>query len=367
MNITYFDECEKNKRNYFLKKREVIEIEKDIVSGIVYSQFHTKIGPTAIAWMPSTLPIQIREYVSLKSIGILVGEHGSIPKSLAIIPFPSVNLKGLVKCFEIEDATHRGGAIDNSITLLFDEADDVVFYKYIDNFDKIFEETVKKIMKVGKSDKKQTLEELERFNVNIHSLLEELHSAETSDQETESFPMVESQEEELSYRYKIIVCGDPSVGKTSTVLRFTDKAFRRTYIPTIGVNISEKQIRLKKIKITFIIWDIAGQSKFQMTRKYFYKGGRAQLLVFDVTRPETFQNIPKWYQDIKTHLGKDIQGLIIANKCDLVEERKVSDEEISKLSKDLGLEFFESSALSGENVEEAFSRLGEMLTSGESR
>ncbi|MFX1297883.1 MAG: Rab family GTPase [Promethearchaeota archaeon] len=338
-----------------------MKIEKDIITGIVYSRFHSKVGPTAIAWLPSDLSAKIREYISLKSINVLVGEHGSLPKSLAIIPFPSLDLKGLIRCFEIKDLNERGGAVDNSLTLLFNEKNDPIFYKYIDNFEYIFEETVNTITGIPKENKAKIYEELGKFQSNLNVILKELWDTEISMQETELFP-TEAEEEIADFRFKIIVCGDPQVGKTSTILRFTDKAFRRSYIPTIGVNISEKTIRYdNNTVVNFTLWDIAGQSKFQVARKHFYRGARGQILVFDLTRPETFNNIMKWFQDIKQHLQKDIQGLILGNKSDLVAQRKVTREQISQLAEKLGIEFLETSALSGENVEKAFFKLGELI------
>ena len=339
-----------------------MKISRDLIAGIVFSQFHAKIGPAAVVWMPSGLAINVRELISLKSIDIMVGEHGMVPKSLAIIPFPSIDLKGIVKCFEIKDEMHRGGVIDSAITLLFGEANDPIFYKYLNNFDEIFNETADKLKKVAKEDKPVILGEIERFYQDISTLLEELHEAEISTQEPESFPMEEEEEKEITgFRFKIIVCGDPRVGKTTTVLRFTDRAFRRTYIPTIGVNISEKQIRHENSKIQYIIWDIAGQSKFQRSRIHFYKGANGQVLVFDLTRPETFHDIAKWHQDIKTHLTGDLKGIILGNKSDLVDQRKVNQEEILKLANQLNLEYFETSAFSGENIDAAFQKLGEIL------
>ena len=155
--------------------------------------------------------------------------------------------------------------------------------------------------------------------------------------------------------------GDPRVGKTSTILRFTDQAFRGTYIPTMGVNLSEKQIQFEDDSIEFILWDIAGQSKFQTTRKHFYRGAHGLLLVFDLTRPETFKSVGKWQLDIRRHLDMEIPGLIMANKNDLVDQRRVSIEEISKLADELGLEYFETSALTGENIDGAFYRLGDLI------
>ena len=91
---------------------------------MVFSQFNQKTGPEAVAWEPADIGFKIRDLVSMKSINMLAGEGGLVPESLAILPFPSKNLKGLIKALEIIDRTKRGGAIDSSLTVLFDEADE---------------------------------------------------------------------------------------------------------------------------------------------------------------------------------------------------------------------------------------------------
>ena len=300
----------------------------------------------------------------MKSLNILSGERGIVPKSLAIVPFPSAKLKGLIRTFEIRDINRRGGVIDTSIAILFDEAHDSIFYKYMNNFEGIFEKTVCKIINLeeSKADKEQIEVELKRFYNNVLVTLEELFDSEISG-EPEEFPTVEDEEAEIKVnRFKIVVCGDPAVGKTSTVLRFTDKTFRRTYIMTLGVNVTEKIIRIKNTQIKFVIWDIAGQSKFQMMRRHFYEGADGQLLIFDLTRPKTFQNIKKWYEDIKLYIKEELHGFILGNKSDLIDQRKLFKDEILILAKELNLEYIETSALTGKNVDEAFYKLGELLS-----
>ncbi len=280
-----------------------------------------------------------------------------------MIPFPSQNQKALIKTIEIQDKTHRGGIIDSSLTLLFDEAHDLIFYKYIDKFRHIFDTTTEKIKNLyeNKAPMKEIEKQLEVFRDLILEALVDLNSSEI--QEDEAFPTkkVDSKKELKTFRFKIIVCGDPEVGKTSIVLRFTDRAFRRTYIPTLGVNLSEKLIRYEKYAAEFVIWDLAGQSKFQLMRKHFYSGAHGQLLLFDLTRPATFQSLARWHEDIRSTLNVGLEGLIIGNKADLTGQRDVGRKEISKLSKKLGLEAIETSALTGENVDDAFYRLGELL------
>jgi len=342
----------------------VTDIKSDLVKGIVYSQFHTKLGPVAVAWIPHNLSIEMRDLVSLKSINILTGEKGSVPETVAIIPFPSFNLKGMVKCIEIKDEKYRGGAKDSAITILFDEINDLIYYKYMDNFKKIFNELTARILELEENGaSKQTIEEeLEKFYGILIDTLNDLCAAELSCTEGEEFPIDIGKPKQAlrEYRYKIIVVGDSAVGKTSLILRFTDRAFRRTYLPTLGVNISEKQITINGAVIQFIIWDIAGQAKFKKMRKHFYAGADGQLLVFDLTRKETFKNIVKWFEDIRSFHG-DLIGLILGNKNDLIDLREVEDAEGLKLANELQLEYIETSALTGENVDKVFNKLGELL------
>ena len=336
---------------------------QDLIRGIIYSKFHTRLGPDAIAWTPTDIAKEVRDLVSMKSINILSGERGLVPESLAIFPFPSINLKGIIKSLEISDDSARGGAVDGSITLLFEEANDAIFYKYFKHFEKIFNEVAREIVALEEkgANKQQIEERVVQFYIDLIEILNELRDAEITSIEREAFRKEEQKEDIIKFKYKIIVVGDPAVGKTSTVLRFTDRAFKRSYLPTIGTNINEKDIQVKNKQIHFIIWDIAGQSKFQMMRKHFYSGADGQLLIFDLTRPNTLKNIASWYQDIKSYLKKDLAGFVLGNKSDLGDLRNVDDGEIKTLAKELNLEYIETSALSGENIDEAFQRLGELL------
>ncbi len=302
--------------------------------------------------------------VSLKSINLLSSEdRGVVPKSLAIIPFPSINLKGLIKSFTIQDVKRRGGQINCALTLLFREQYDPIFYKHIDHFEDAFDSGTQTLISLNDGNDSLIVDELNKFKNRATSILKELQNAEIPEETMVSFPIAEEDPKRRKiYRFKVIICGDPEVGKTSTVLRFTDRAFRRIYLQTIGVNISEKDIICKNNnKIIYAIWDIAGQSKYRLVRKHFYQGADAKVLVFDLTRPETFNNIVHWFNDIRGQLKEDLAGMIIGNKCDLENKRGVTAEQISALSRDLGLDYFETSALTGENVDEAFYRLAELI------
>jgi len=343
-------------------------MEKNPIRGIIYSQFHEIEGPTTLLWEPDGLSEDIKRLVNNKSISLLRGESGLIPKSLIIIPFPSFNLKSIVKYLLVKDRSYPGGFRVSAINLLFNDIEDVIFYKYHRNFESVFKKITKKITQLEKSRAgiKLIAGELKIFKIDLLNLIKELRDEEISTFHGEEFPETKVDLSKFSdFRFKLIICGDPEVGKTSAVLRFTDKAFKRTYLPTIGVNVSEKEVQLKEfnIEIAFTIWDIAGQQKFQSMRKHFYTGAEGVFLMFDLTSHESFQNISNWYEDIKLKLKDDFVGFLLGNKRDLVTERKVGIEEIHKLAKDLNMDYIETSALTGINIDKAFYDMSKAIVS----
>ncbi|MHA1273963.1 MAG: Rab family GTPase [Promethearchaeota archaeon] len=342
---------------------------ENIIFGVIYTQFDDILGPAPISWYPEEISESIQLLISIKAITLLTGEEEYLPKDLVIVPFPSINSKGLIKYFEWEDQNRRGGIVKASLTILFKEFDDLIFYRYKDDLEPFFNKCIEKIIDIEKSnysddDKKDKLElDVKEFYNNVLQLLDDLKNQELAKKEEEAFP--EADKQSIDYRFKVIVCGDPTVGKTSLILRFTYNAFTRTYMPTIGTSISEKNININGKLVQLIIWDIAGQSKFEKMRRHFYQGAEGVLLVFDITFKRSFENIKRWFEDIKRNLGQDkkLIGFIIGNKVDLKNQREVNREEAEKLSQDLGLEFFETSALTGENVNEMFYKIAQELVS----
>ncbi|MFX1449274.1 MAG: GTP-binding protein [Promethearchaeota archaeon] len=171
--------------------------------------------------------------------------------------------------------------------------------------------------------------------------------------------------EPTRFTFKLIMIGDGSVGKTSLVRQFVENKFDSDYISTIGVNIMTKSYKLfENVEIKFSIFDVAGQKYFRKVRKNYYRGTQAILFVFDVSRPETFENITTWVKDVETELGdlkeKKIKCLLIGNKIDLP-ERKVRMMEAQKLGDSLGFSFMLTSAKDGTNVSKAFGRIATKL------
>ncbi|MBD3350151.1 MAG: GTP-binding protein [Candidatus Lokiarchaeota archaeon] len=167
-----------------------------------------------------------------------------------------------------------------------------------------------------------------------------------------------------NYILKICCCGDGSVGKTSMVLQFCERKFQENYIMTIGSNFAVKEMDLPEIN-TFVklqIWDLAGQQHFSFVRPPFYRGASGTVMVFDITRRESFQHILDWKQEVDQVIP-DKPFIIVGNKIDLADERVVSKHEGEELAKSLGVLYYETSAKTGENLNVAFRKLVDEILS----
>ncbi len=337
-------------------------MSEEIIKAIVYTSLDETLGPNPLLWIPLDLPEQIRMGVSIKTITMLTTDQGIVPNSLVIMPFPAFKLKGIIKYIEREDNSRRGGVALSSIALLFNEADDLIFYRYMDYLESVFSESAKKLIELenGEAKSDEIFVEIDNFRLKLAEILNDLYQKEKTTSELEAFPEEKIKDELLEYNFKIVVCGDPGVGKTSTILRLTDNAFMRTYIPTLGVSISERLMKLGDKHVNLILWDITGQSKWEIMRRHFYKGTDAVILIFDLTNHKSFESVSNWYNDIKKY-EKDLIGLIFGNKEDLLDERKIPIEEVIKIAKTLNLEYIETSALTGKNIEQSFYKVAETL------
>jgi small GTP-binding protein len=161
------------------------------------------------------------------------------------------------------------------------------------------------------------------------------------------------------FRFKIVMLGDGAVGKTAMTTRFTQDFFSSDYKRTIGADFAVKRMEIPDIdaKVTLQCWDLAGQPRFEFVRQGFYRGARGGLLLYDVTRRRTFLNIDRWKEETFTNIGKEIPLVVVANKIDLVDSRAVTEEEGQAYAKENDFIYVESSALTGENVEEAYVNL----------
>jgi Ras-related protein Rab-1A len=159
---------------------------------------------------------------------------------------------------------------------------------------------------------------------------------------------------EYDYLFKLLIIGDSGVGKSCLLLRFSDDIFTDSFISTIGVDFKIKTVDIEGVKIKLQIWDTAGQERFRTITSSYYRGAHGIIVVYDVTDQKSFDNITKWLKEIDTFAGGQVQKLLVGNKCDLVNERNVTQEQGKALAEGLKIPFVETSAKSSTNVEQAF-------------
>ena len=159
--------------------------------------------------------------------------------------------------------------------------------------------------------------------------------------------------------FKIVILGDAAVGKTSLINQYIEESFESDYKPTLGANIVRKDVNLDNTKVRLIMWDLAGQEKYRVVRSMYFQGCEGALLVYDVTRYHTLDNINnKWLKDYKKHVKKKGAYILIGNKTDLKDQVVVPTERGKELATKIkASHFIETSAKIGENIEEAFSLL----------
>ena len=160
------------------------------------------------------------------------------------------------------------------------------------------------------------------------------------------------------YNFKFVIVGNHEVGKTSLIRQFVERKFSHDYRATIGLNIFAHNFDFQGNEINVQLWDIGAQQYFKRFRKIYYSGAEAAFIVFDITNRESFENIKVWYEELNQLIDeKNIPIIIVGNKVDLSQQRVVSTAEGEELAKSLsetGISYIETSALSGENVIEAF-------------
>ena len=139
-----------------------------------------------------------------------------------------------------------------------------------------------------------------------------------------------SENDDYDMIFKVVLIGDSGVGKTNLLSRYLKNEFSFESKTTVGVELGAKRLEIEGVKIKAQIWDTAGQERFRSITNAYYKGSKGALLVYDVTRRDTFDNINKWVPELKQSGDKDVTIVLVGNKSDLETERQVSTEEGSK-------------------------------------
>lgn len=162
---------------------------------------------------------------------------------------------------------------------------------------------------------------------------------------------------ETNFVFKVLLLGDGAVGKTSLISMFTKGFIKQDYKMTIGVDIMTKTVQIQGYTAKLSIWDLAGQQRFKAIRSAFYGGVAGALLVFDLTRALTFKNLVTWLEELYQFGNPECPIILIGNKADLPQLRDVKQEDINWFSQEIGCEYLETSAKTGQNVEKAFNML----------
>ncbi|XP_064595726.1 ras-related protein Rab-8A-like [Liolophura sinensis] len=161
----------------------------------------------------------------------------------------------------------------------------------------------------------------------------------------------------FDYLIKLLLIGDSGVGKTCILCRFADDSYNSTYITTIGIDFKVKTIELDGKRIKLQIWDTAGQERFRTITTAYYRGAMGILLVYDITSEKSFDDIKEWMANIEEHAADGVEKMILGNKCDMDEKRKIARERGTRLAINYGVKFTETSAKNNVNIDEAFTML----------
>ncbi|KAK7197416.1 ras-related protein rab-14 [Novymonas esmeraldas] len=170
------------------------------------------------------------------------------------------------------------------------------------------------------------------------------------------------------YIFKYIIIGDMSVGKSCLMHLFTEQRYRKDLPHTIGVDFGTTVVDINGELVKLQMWDTAGQERFRSVTRGYYRGAAGALLVYDISRRATYAHIGTWLTDARANTGPETVYILVGNKSDLEAEREVSYEEAAQFAAEHNLLFVECSALSGNNVEDAFlstaRRIHEKVKSG---
>ena len=156
------------------------------------------------------------------------------------------------------------------------------------------------------------------------------------------------------YLLKYIIIGDAAVGKSNLLLRYAHGQFKPEYQLTIGVEFGAKNVEIRNKTYRIQIWDTAGQENFRSITRAYYKNSVCALVVYDISSRDSFNNVSTWIEDCKNQSPKTIFMVLVGNKSDLEDKRQVSKEEGQELADKYGIQFYETSAKTGDNVDAIF-------------
>mmetsp|Transcript_6886 Transcript_6886/g.15842 ORF Transcript_6886/g.15842 Transcript_6886/m.15842 type:complete len:214 (+) Transcript_6886:36-677(+) len=166
-----------------------------------------------------------------------------------------------------------------------------------------------------------------------------------------------SKDDEYDYLFKVVLIGDSGVGKSNLLSRFTRNEFNLESKSTIGVEFATRSIHVDGKTIKAQIWDTAGQERYRAITSAYYRGAVGALLVYDIAKHVTYENVERWLKELRDHADHNIVIMLVGNKSDLRHLRAVPTDEAKAFAEKHGLSFIETSALDSTNVDQAFSTI----------
>ncbi|KAI9188200.1 Rab GTPase ypt31 [Blastocladiella emersonii ATCC 22665] len=166
-----------------------------------------------------------------------------------------------------------------------------------------------------------------------------------------------SKDDEYDFLFKVVLIGDSGVGKSNLLSRFTRNEFNLESKSTIGVEFATRSIQVDGKTIKAQIWDTAGQERYRAITSAYYRGAVGALLVYDIAKHQTYENVNRWLKELRDHADSNIVIMLVGNKSDLRHLRAVPTDEAKQFAADNGLSFIETSALDSTNVELAFQKI----------
>ena len=158
-------------------------------------------------------------------------------------------------------------------------------------------------------------------------------------------------------KIKLMVIGETRVGKTALIKKYTKNVFGGTYLTTVGIDFQEKIINVEEKSVKLQIWDTAGQERFRNIAKSYFHTSDGFLLVYDISCKDSFEKLNFWYEQIKLNAPENTKCVVAGNKCDLEEKRQVNKNEGENFAKTYNIDFYETSAKDGINVDVVFQTL----------
>jgi len=163
--------------------------------------------------------------------------------------------------------------------------------------------------------------------------------------------------DDFDYLFKVVLIGDSAVGKSNLLSRFATNEFSLETKPTLGVEFACRTIVAENKHIKVQIWDTAGQERYKAITTAYYRGAVGALLVYDITRMNSFENVSRWLEELKDHASPDLVVMLVGNKSDLKNLRAVKTEYAQQFADRNRIQFIETSAMDNKNVENAFKNL----------